>query len=115
MIFRLFSLFFIVIFALIGLFFSTTVIHEYSHAADYGVFLNENHTGKICLFPIENITWKSKMGYFEHTYTQSTQVNMTAIGKYTEYKAYGLSLPLLIIGTIIITTFLFKETNRSFQ
>lgn len=94
----------LMIFAIIGITFIVIVVHEYSHAQDYINNIPEVD-GTICLFTMGHVTKDSPLGYFKWDYGVENIDEVTAIEKYTEVKAYGLSLLFFLIGSAIILTF----------
>ena len=105
------SLYLIVfIFFGLGLLQFNTLAHEYSHYLDYKGKVNPTF---ICLNGIDtnitlnptNLIFKGG-GLYMYDYEVSNEQEINKIRKYTELKAYGLSILILIIGFTIFFFFL---------
>ncbi len=92
----------LLVFALFGIFGALVlgaVVHEYSHAADFKSIAEDE---KICGLVLPNkITglFSSEIGYYMFSLknTDTSNKEFQQIEKYTEFKAYGLSILVLLV------------------
>lgn len=98
------SLFIFYIFALIGVITISTILHEYSHKEDYGKI---SSNGEIALFIIpDDISFKEfilngAIAKYNYEYYSKDIDEENRISKYTEFKAYGISLLIFLLFLIV--------------
>jgi hypothetical protein len=106
----------LVFFGFIGCAFCSLIIHEISHWQDYHRLVVDD---TICIFAFpENFNiytfWNTAGGFYNYKYnTTVTRLasKMEKIDSYTELKAYGLQILVLIIFLYALT----KEINRIYK
>ncbi|MFH1425504.1 MAG: hypothetical protein ABIG28_02120 [archaeon] len=97
--------FVLIVFAFVGSLVAGTVIHEYSHAYD---FRNVSQDEEICGLVLPNssedlLNMSGALGYFNFSYNSEDKEIVNEINKYTETKAYTLTmLPILLVCVSII-------------
>ena len=94
------SLSIILLFAIIGIIFSSIVLHELYHVYDFNKenFIPTN----ICLLNIEPLNENASLGYVDYNFKGVDVVDYERVNKYSEVKAYIVTSLVLIIGTIAL-------------
>ena len=88
------------LFAIIGALTLAIALHEYSHAYDFkDVAKNET----ICLITTPSSSLNDVLGYYEFEYNQEDKPQIDKIDKYTEPKAYAISLAILLTLTFAMS------------
>lgn len=92
------SFYVLIIFAFIGMVSLSTIAHEYSHNLDYTkLALSQS----VCLLPMPIIEWNDAIGEYRFTYNQSDTEIKEEIDKYTEIKAYSVSIIIAALFTVV--------------
>lgn len=98
-----FGLFLFYVFALIGMITASVVLHEYSHKIDYKEISKD---GEIALFVIpDNMSFKTffseqALAQYTYSYYMEDKEEESRISKYTEWKAYGVTITIVLIFLI---------------
>ena len=101
----------LVIFSIIGVFVSSTALHEYSHYRDFKDIAQE---GQICALSIPtNLTLSSltstEAGYYEFKISPQDEQQYNNISKYTEIKAYSIDVIMAIVLFTSIAIIILKR------
>lgn len=113
-----FSYLIVFCFGIIGILFFSTVVHEYSHMKDYrNLNIDLQNESIIINIPLEwkNAIWETQGVY--SVYTKVKNHDQVVKGtKYTEIKAYFISIVLILIFYVCFMYITYKmEGYRTFR
>ncbi|MFA5993110.1 MAG: hypothetical protein WC796_05380 [Candidatus Pacearchaeota archaeon] len=101
----------LVLFSIVGVFVSSTALHEYSHYRDFKGIAQE---GQICALSIPtNLTLSTltttKAGYYQFKISPQDEQAYTDISKYTEIKAYSIDAIMMIVLFTSVAIIILKK------
>jgi hypothetical protein len=96
------ALLILLFFGIFGAIVLGAVIHEYSHASDFkSIAENEKICGLVLPNKITSL-FTNEIGYYSFFLKDSDNKDFQQIEKYTEFKAYGFSILILLIFVICL-------------
>ena len=112
--------FIIILFALVGVFFTGNILHELSHKQDFEGLVYDD---SVCILSLpKNISLNnlasesfSSVAFYQYYYNQEDKKEIYEIKEWTEKKAYFFNFLILLVFIIcyIIVTFYWVKMNKN--